>query len=79
VPKYEIEYVEVVYADKSRRIASSTGVMTSVPFEAADEEEAVRIARALLEAPSENPLVYMKLPLKLVHVVVGVGEAFRFH
>jgi hypothetical protein len=66
--KYEVWYAEMRYT------APNSGWLTSggwkfVPFEAEDDDKAEIIAKALVDAPSDDPLVYQKCWVKTVRVL----------
>lgn len=68
MPKYEILYVEIRYRDEKREWMTSSE-QKSIPFDSPSDEDAGPVAKILLKAPSDDPLVWMKVPVKLVRVI----------
>ena len=68
MPNYEVWYVELRYYDQSRSWATSSD-RKSIPFEEPNDQRAQDSAKILMKAPSEDSLVFQKVPIKLVKVI----------
>ncbi len=66
--KYEVWYAEMRYTASNSRWLTSGG-WKFIPFEAEDDAKAEVIAKALVDAPSDDPLVYQKSWVKTVRVL----------
>lgn len=65
---YEVWYTEIRYRDQTRTWMTSSD-RKSTPFEESSDEKAREIAKALMNAPSDDPLVDRRIPIKLVKVI----------